>query len=135
MMSAPCTQLWTIGHSTRSLEEFISLLHANKIQAVADVRRFPASRRHPHFNEKPLSESLNRAGLDYFHFSALGGRRAPRPDSPNTIWHNPQFRGYADYMITGDFLVGIKRPLLLAEAKRRSEEHTSELQSRFGISY
>ncbi|MGH7952062.1 MAG: DUF488 family protein [Limisphaerales bacterium] len=110
-------QIWTIGHSTRSIEEFIALLKENKIAALADVRQFPGSRRYPHFGREQLSKSLAREGIDYFHFPELGGRRKALADSPNTAWRHPAFRGYADYMMTEDFQKGIARLLELAKEK------------------
>ena len=95
--------LWTIGHSTRSLDEFIAVLQAHDIRALADVRRFPASRRYPHFNRTSLAERLQAAGVQYHWLPELGGRRNPRADSRNTAWRNRSFRGYADYMETAAF--------------------------------
>jgi uncharacterized protein (DUF488 family) len=95
--------VWTIGHSTRSLDEFTSLLSAHGIQAVADVRRYPGSRRWPHFERTALGAALKACGLDYLWLAALGGRRVPRPDSVNTAWRSASFRGYADYMETEEF--------------------------------
>ena len=95
--------VWTIGHSTRSLEEFIDLLKKHEIQLLVDVRRFPASRRYPHFNGSLLAESLAGAGIQYRHMPALGGRRPARRDSVNLGWRNTSFRGYADYMQTDEF--------------------------------
>jgi uncharacterized protein (DUF488 family) len=116
MKSRPI-QIWTIGHSTRSLEDFSALLQENKIKALADVRQFPGSRRYPHFNSRNLSESLAREGIEYFHFLELGGRRKALADSPNTAWRHPAFRGYADYMMTENFRDGIARLLALAKQK------------------
>src|SRR5690348_16161504 len=79
-------QLWTIGHSNRTLDQFTELLTAHQIQSLADVRRFPGSRRLPHFNQENLSQSLPNIGIEYVHFPELGGRRKVRPDSPNTVW-------------------------------------------------
>lgn len=93
----------TVGHSTRSAEEFLALLRANGIAAIADVRRFPASRRHPHFARDAMAAWLADAGIGYRHVEALGGRRAARPDSINTGLRHPSFRGYADYMQTTPF--------------------------------
>jgi uncharacterized protein (DUF488 family) len=90
--------LWTIGHSTHDVATFIGLLRGHDMQCVLDVRRFPGSRRHPQFGSVELAATLEREGLDYVHFVELGGRRRPRPDSPNTQWRNAAFRGYADYM-------------------------------------
>ena len=111
-------KIWTIGHSTRSIEDFIALLEAEEISVLADVRRFPGSRRLPHFNQENLSASLQSAGIGYGHFSELGGRRSVRPDSPNTAWRNAAFRGYADYMMTDEFRGGIARLLSLAAERR-----------------
>jgi uncharacterized protein (DUF488 family) len=110
--------LWTIGHSTRSAAEFLDLLTANRIEALADVRRFPGSRRYPHFNVEPLQRALGGAGIEHVAFPELGGRRKPLPDSPNTAWRNEAFRGYADYMRTPGFAAGMERLCALASAKR-----------------
>ena len=110
--------IWTIGHSTRSLGEFLGLLGGHAIEALADVRRFPASRKYPHFNQDALRQSLLAAGVEYVPLPELGGRRRPRPDSPNTVWRNESFRGYADYMETGEFRAGVERLLELARRKR-----------------
>lgn len=111
-------QLWTIGHSNRDIEQFIELLVSQQIQLLADVRRFPGSRRLPHFNQENLSPSLTRVGIEYVHFPELGGRRRARADSPNTAWRNEAFRGYADFMMTDEFRAGIERLLDLAREKR-----------------
>jgi uncharacterized protein (DUF488 family) len=99
--------IWTIGHSTRTLAELIALLTENRIELLADVRRFPASRRHPQFNRATLEASLRPAGIDYVWLEALGGRRSARKDSHNTAWRNSGFRGYADYMETPLFEAAI----------------------------
>jgi uncharacterized protein (DUF488 family) len=93
----------TIGHSTRSLEEFVVLLRENAIERLADIRRYPGSRRYPHFSRDALSQSLPEHGINYVHIPELGGRRSPLRDSPNTAWRNPQFRAYADHMGTEEF--------------------------------
>lgn len=98
----------TIGHSTRGIEDFLAVLQAHGAQAIVDVRRYPASRRYPHFNREPLAEGLRRQGIAYHAFTQLGGRRKPRPDSPNTAWRNLSFRGYADYMATPAFRLAIE---------------------------
>src|SRR5690242_9595858 len=103
--------LWTIGHSNRTIEQFMELLASQKIEVVADVRRFPGSRRLPHFNQENLSESLKAAGIGYVHLPELGGRRRVMPNSPNTAWRNDAFRGYADFMMTEEFREGIERLL------------------------
>ena len=108
------TTIWTIGHSTRTIDEFIELLHAHGIKVLADVRRYPGSRRLPHFKQELFAQSLANAGIQYAHFSELGGRRRARVDSPNTAWRNEAFRGYADYMMTEEFADGIERLMQLA---------------------
>jgi uncharacterized protein (DUF488 family) len=116
MEARPLT-LWTIGHSTRTAAEFVDLLQANGIELLADVRRFPGSRRYPHFNEKELAAILAEAHIGYRLMKDLGGRRKGRADSPNTAWRNASFRGYADYMETDDFRAAIDD--LRGEASRR----------------
>jgi uncharacterized protein (DUF488 family) len=111
------SRIWTIGHSTRKIEEFIALLQENKIKLVADVRMFPGSKRYPQFGRKALSKSLSEHGIRYEHFPELGGRRKARPDSKNTAWRNEMFRGYADYMETEDFRKGIARLVDLATGR------------------
>ena len=95
--------VWTIGHSTRTIDEFVGLLHANEIRALADVRRFPGSKRYPYFGSEALAERLRPEGIRYLWLPALGGRRAPSRDSPNTGWRNAAFRAYADYIGTPEF--------------------------------
>src|SRR5688500_2063849 len=90
--------IWTIGHSTRSLDEFLELLALNGIEAGADVRSHPGSRKYPHFGSEALEAALAESGVEYSHFKQLGGRRRPRPESLNTVWRNESFRGYADHM-------------------------------------
>lgn len=106
--------VWTIGHSTRPLEELFQLLSANGIAVVADVRRYPGSRRWPYFARDPLESALQKRGVLYQWLPELGGRRAPREDSPNTAWRSPAFRGYADYMTTEAFADGLDRLVNLA---------------------
>jgi len=107
-------RIWTIGHSTRTIDKFISLLEEHGIKSLADVRLLPGSRRYPQFDKETLADSLAKLGICYEHFPELGGRRKPREDSPNTAWRNESFRGYADYMETEDFDKGVKRLLHLA---------------------
>jgi uncharacterized protein (DUF488 family) len=107
-------RVWTIGHSTRSIDEFISLLDKHGIKLLADVRLLPGSKRYPQFNKEMLADSLGKAGVRYEHFPELGGRRKARPDSSNTAWRNASFRGYADYMETEQFRKGVARLLDLA---------------------
>ena len=106
--------VWTVGHSTRSEEEFVQILKAHGVQVLVDVRSFPGSRRYPQFNREALSESLVKAGIEYKHELRLGGRRTPRADSHNTAWRNVQFRGYADHMETEVFRKGVEDLLELA---------------------
>ena len=100
-------ELWTIGHSTRSFAEFLEMLHAQRIQVLVDVRRYPMSRRHPQFNAEALQQTLKGIGLEYRPMAGLGGRRSPQPDSPNVGWRNASFRGYADYMQTEPFRLAL----------------------------
>ena len=108
-------RIWTVGHSTRKIDDFESLLAENGIELVADVRMFPGSRRYPQFGREALAKSLSDAGIGYEHFPELGGRRKASPDSKNTAWRNESFRGYADYMETEDFRKGIERLVDLAK--------------------
>ena len=96
-------QVMTIGHSTRTIEEFIHLLEVNAVTCVADVRTIPRSRHNPQFNKDSLSLSLKQAGLEYIHLPGLGGLRHTTPQSTNSGWKNASFRGYADYMQTPEF--------------------------------
>jgi uncharacterized protein (DUF488 family) len=96
--------IYTIGHSTRSLDEFVGLLNAHGVRQLADIRSVPRSRRHPHFAADALSASLPAAGITYRHLPGLGGHRKARHDSPNTAWRHEGFRGYADYMQTREFV-------------------------------
>ena len=110
--------LWTVGHSTRTAEEFLDLLRAHRIEAIADVRRFPGSRRHPHFGRDQLEPFLESHGVHYAWMPDLGGRRSPAKDSHNTGWRVAAFRGYADYMETPDFESAMQVLLDLARSKR-----------------
>ena len=106
--------IMTVGHSTRSIEEFLQLLTSHKVKRLADVRTVPRSRRNPQFDREVLPGTLEAAGIGYSHLPELGGLRHPRPDSRNTAWRNASFRGYADYMQTGEFAAGLRRLLDLA---------------------
>jgi uncharacterized protein (DUF488 family) len=108
-------RFWTIGHSTRAIEDFIAALEANAIKLLIDVRSLPGSKRYPQFNKEALSDSLGKAGIRYEHFPELGGLRKPKKDSRNTAWRNASFRGYADYMETEEFRKGVDRLVDLAE--------------------
>jgi uncharacterized protein (DUF488 family) len=107
-------RIWTIGHSTRTIDEFISLLKESEIKLLADVRAWPGSKRYPHFKKDALAESLKAHGIRYEHFPELGGKRKSKPDSRNTAWRNASFRGYADYMETEEFQKGIEQLLDVA---------------------
>jgi uncharacterized protein (DUF488 family) len=112
------TDVWTIGHSTLALEEFVGILQAHRVQAVADVRRYPASRRWPHFAGPALNATLKTCDIDYLWIPALGGRRIPLPESPNTAWRSASFRGYADHMETEEFAEGLQALLCLIYGQR-----------------
>ena len=101
-------EIWTIGHSTHSLDEFVAVLNSFRIEMVADIRRFPGSRKFPQFNQDELEVSLQKNDIQYVHLKQLGGRRKVNPDSKNTAWRHPAFRGYADFMETDTFYEGIK---------------------------
>jgi uncharacterized protein (DUF488 family) len=110
--------LWTIGHSTFPIDAFLEHLAAHSVSALADVRRFPSSRRYPQFNREALDAVLERAGVHYAAFQDLGGRRTARPDSPHTGWRNASFRGYADYLDTAEARAALDRLLALARTHR-----------------
>jgi uncharacterized protein DUF488 len=103
--------IFTVGHSTRSLEEFVELLREHSIATLADVRTVPASRRVPHFARASLERTLPERGIAYVHLPELGGLRRPRPDSGNGAWRSASFRGYADHMETAEFAAGLARLL------------------------
>ena len=102
------TTVWTIGHSTRTLAEFLQLLVQHRIELLVDVRRYPASQRLPQFSRASLEQALAAAGISYAWLPALGGRRRPLTHSPNTAWRSLMFRGYADYMATESFAEGLR---------------------------
>lgn len=114
----PKGTVWTIGHSTRSAEEFNQILKAHEIKVLVDVRSFPGSRRYPHFNKAELERSLATANISYVHSSALGGRRKPNPQSKNIAWKNASFRAYADHLESSEFNEGITSLLKLAGEER-----------------
>jgi uncharacterized protein (DUF488 family) len=101
--------IWTIGHSTHSLEELLAMLDSFSIRTLVDIRNYPGSRRYPHFNKEVLEVSLPAKGIQYIHLKDLGGRRRPVQNSLNTAWHNEAFRGYADYMESKEFTEAIKK--------------------------
>ncbi|HLW43269.1 MAG TPA: DUF488 domain-containing protein [Candidatus Acidoferrales bacterium] len=120
----------TVGHSNRSIEDFLALLKAHNVQRLVDVRTVPRSRHNPQFNRLPtvadlpartddaLPQTLRRARIDYTHLPNLGGLRRAKPDSVNTGWNNSSFRGFADYMQTPEFATGLARLEKLAQTKR-----------------
>ena len=118
LMSENKLEIWTVGHSTRPLEERIEALRSFEIKLLVDVRSFPGSKRYPQFNKESLKASLTQAAIDYQHFPELGGRRRALPDSLNMAWRNESFRGYADYMETEAFRDGTRRLLEIARASR-----------------
>ena len=103
MAMLPAGTLWTIGHSTHPIDEFVEILRAHEIARIADVRRFPGSRAQPQFNPDALRASLAEHGIAYSPLLELGGRRKPLADTAHTAWRNDAFRGYADYMDTPAF--------------------------------
>lgn len=110
---------FTVGHSSRSLEDFLALLEAHRIEEVVDVRRFPGSRKHPHFGQEALASSLRERGIGYRHEPEFGGRRRPDPESPNDAWRNASFRAYADHMGSDAFRAALDR-LERRAAQRRT---------------
>jgi uncharacterized protein (DUF488 family) len=111
-------RIWTVGHSNHPIERFLVILAAHEIERVLDVRRFPVSRKWPHFDAENLRASLRDAGIDYVGMPDLGGRRKPIPDSPHTAWRVDQFRGYADFMDSPEFLQPFGCALGAARQKR-----------------
>ena len=110
--------IWTVGHSNHSFERFVEIVKSHGIERILDVRRFPASRKWPHFNAVYLGSRLPEAGIDYVGMPELGGRRKALPDSPHTGWRVEAFRGYADFMDTPDFHAALDRVTGLAGEKR-----------------
>jgi uncharacterized protein (DUF488 family) len=111
--------VFTIGHSNHPLDRFLALLARHEVEALADIRRFPGSRKHPHFNRDSLAAALPQQGVEYHWLEALGGRRhQQRDESPNVGLENKSFRNYADYMLTGNFRDGVKKLLEVARQKR-----------------
>src|SRR5712691_773163 len=112
------SRIWTVGHSTRSADEFNDILQSQQISALVDVRSFSGSRRYPHFNKDELSRTVDSIGIAYFHLPELGGRRRPSPNSKNAPWMNASFRAYADHVESQEFQKGIDGLLKLAGEKR-----------------
>lgn len=109
--------VYTVGHSTRPIEEFLDLLRSYGIEVLADIRTIPKSRRNPQFGQEALERSLAERGIAYRYILALGGRRRASPDSINTAWRNESFRGYADYMQTREFTEGVDTLIALARER------------------
>lgn len=110
--------IWTIGHSTHTLDVFMAMLKSFQIEVVADIRSFPGSRKFPQFNKENLEITLPQNNLEYIHIKNLGGRRKVNPNSKNTSWRHPAFRGYADFMETAIFKKGINELEQIASKKR-----------------
>jgi uncharacterized protein (DUF488 family) len=108
----------TVGHSNKSLPDFIAMLQHHGVAQILDVRRYPTSRKWPHFDAGALAQSLAAVGIGYHGLPELGGRRKPRPDSPHSAWREEGFRGFADFMDTDDFAAGLARAAALAERTR-----------------
>lgn len=109
--------IFTVGHSTHPIDQFIELLLSQGIEQLIDIRTIPKSRHNPQFNSEALAEALRAAGIRYVHIAELGGLRHARRDSINLGWRNASFRGYADYMQTPEFEAGLERATRLAEAR------------------
>lgn len=107
--------LFTVGHSTLPLDAFIEMLQSHGVAHIVDVRRYPGSRRHPHFSKEQLPGALAEAGIGYTHEVDLGGRRAPAPDSPNTGWRSASFRAYADHLASPQFQQALDRTIVTAQ--------------------
>jgi uncharacterized protein (DUF488 family) len=118
MAQEPELTILTIGHSTRTLDEFVDLLKAYRVTLVVDVRSVPRSRHNPQFNKETLPNNLKLAGVNYVHMPDIGGLRRPKSDSVNTAWRNKSFRGYADYMQTKEFTENLLNLIALARENR-----------------
>jgi len=118
MAKEPEQMVLTIGHSTRTLDEFISLLKTYHATLVVDVRTVPRSRHNPQFNKETLPDALKTEGIRYVHLPEIGGLRRPRPDSVNLAWRNKSFRGYADFMQTKEFTENLLNLIALARENR-----------------
>src|SRR5690606_1974709 len=117
-MTRPVGMLWTIGHSTREWRVFVDMLRGAGIEVLADVRRFAGSRRNPQFSPLAMAPALEAAGIDYVPMPEFGGRRKPRPDSPNGAWRVAAFRAYADYMAEPEYALARERLMQLASERR-----------------
>jgi uncharacterized protein (DUF488 family) len=117
-MKRPC--IFTVGHSTRSIDGFVELLRAHGVRGIVDIRTIPRSRHNPQFNADLLEHSLEQKGMSYKHIKELGGLRHARKDSPNLGWRNASFRGFADYMATPEFSEGLESLIEIAIARETS---------------
>ena len=117
-MSHSAVKIFTIGHSTRTIENFIEMLRSQAVEALVDVRKMPKSRKNPQFSDEALARSLGDAGIEYRRMDGLGGLRRARKDSVNTGWRNASFRGYADYMQTAEFDSALRDLIQLGGTKR-----------------
>ena len=115
---SPNKEIWTVGHSTHTFDEFVAILKSFRIEVVADIRSFPGSRKFPQFNKDTLEITLPKNRLDYIHIKDLGGRRKTNPNSKNILWRHPSFRGYADFMETEVFRKGLRELEQMALIKR-----------------
>ncbi|WP_192821940.1 DUF488 family protein [Rufibacter sp. LB8] len=118
MAAISSSTIWTVGHSTHPIEEFLAALLSFQIEVLVDVRRYPGSKKYPQFNIEPLQTALAEVGIVYQPALELGGRRKPKPDSTNTIWRSDSFRGYADYTATPEFQNALENLKALASEKR-----------------
>lgn len=109
--------IFTIGHSTRELAEFLEMLKKNNVTCLVDVRRFPSSKNFPAYNQENIRETLTNNGIEYIHLEALGGRRKALKDSLNSVWNHPSFQGYADYMETPEFAEAVGQLEQIAKNK------------------
>jgi uncharacterized protein (DUF488 family) len=107
MLTWKGVRVYTIGHSTRTLDELVEALRSFDVDVLVDIRTVPRSRTNPQFNRETLPAKLRNRRLRYRHLARLGGLRRPKPDSPNGAWRNESFRGYADYMLTPEFEEGL----------------------------
>jgi len=112
------SKVWTIGHSTHDFEEFIAILKSFEIEFLIDIRRFPGSKRYPHFNKENLEKSIKESGMSYIHLEELGGRRKVQPNSKNTAWRLESFQAYADYMETESFKIAIEKLKSIAQTNK-----------------
>lgn len=116
--SIPDKKIWTLGHSTRSIKEFVEILNSFGIEILVDVRRYPGSKKFPHFNKEKMENTIPEKGIEYIHLENLGGRRKVQKESKNNAWRLKSFQGYADYMETEEFKMAAGKLQKLASEKR-----------------